>query len=72
MVYTVIRTRQIQMIADRTQEVQKKMKKFRNMIARMFGKKEKTQEQIRREFEEAQYDHYQAFGSAFVNFCSGR
>lgn len=30
----------------------------------------KDQETLRREYEEAKYDHYLAFGKAFMNFCS--
>ena len=43
-----------------------------NVIGRLFGKTktQKDQETLRREYEEAKYDHYLAFGNAFMNFCN--
>lgn len=47
---------------------------IRNMIQKVLKRKitPKTQEQIRMEYETAKYDHYIAFGNAFMNFCSGK
>lgn len=54
------------------QEVQNTMKTIKMLISFITGRKEKTQEQLRQEYEENRYDHYQAFGNAFVHFCSGK
>lgn len=54
------------------QEVQNTMKTIKMLIRFITGRKEKTQEQLRQEYEENRYDHYQAFGNAFVHFCSGK
>ena len=45
---------------------------IRKIIVKLFGKKQKSQEELRQEYEMREYDHYQAFGNAFVNFCSGK
>ena len=48
------------------------LKTIKMLIRSITGRKEKTQEQLRQEYEENRYDHYQAFGNAFVHFCSGK
>jgi len=45
------------------------MMKIRNLFARIIRKSCRSQEEIRREYEETRYDHYLAFGQAFTNFC---
>lgn len=50
---------------------------MKNRIASIFrritGKQVmKDREALRREYEEVKYDHYLAYGSAFMNFCSGK
>ncbi|MBO7709095.1 MAG: hypothetical protein J6S83_01405 [Lachnospiraceae bacterium] len=45
---------------------------IRKIIRKLFTGKQKSQEELKQEYEMQTYDHYQAFGNAFVNFCSGR
>lgn len=50
------------------------MKNMITLICRLVTGKHvvKDHETLRREYEETKYDHYHAFGSAFMNFCSGK
>ena len=42
------------------------------IIMKLLTGKQKSQEELKREYEMHAYDHYQAFGNAFVYFCSGK
>ncbi|MBQ7372686.1 MAG: hypothetical protein IJW67_12550 [Blautia sp.] len=49
------------------------MKTIKSVFAKLTGKKEvKDRETLRKEYEASvsAYDHYNAYGSAFANFCS--
>ncbi len=42
---------------------------YRKITGKHVGK---DQEYLRRKYEEEKYDHYLAFGKAFMNFCNGK
>lgn len=55
-----------------SQDRRKYKVKIKKLVDMLLGRKPKSQDELRQEYETKMYDHYQAFGSAFVNFCSGR